>query len=100
MHAQAQPPAIFVGRDEELGRLRTALERLRLALIYGVPGVGKTSFLLHAANELADKHRARLIYRACEMGESAATVAAAALGKKAAGAPIDALSAAARQGPL
>src|SRR5438270_12524575 len=97
MNAEAQPPAIFVGRDEDLGRLRTALERLRLALIYGVPGVGKTSFLLHAANQLADKLKARLIYRACEPGESLATVAAAALGKRAAAAPIDALTAAARQ---
>jgi tetratricopeptide (TPR) repeat protein len=37
------PPAAFVGRDGELARLALGIQRVSVALIYGVAGVGKSS---------------------------------------------------------
>ena len=37
------PPAVFVGRDGELGRLRVGLARVSVAVICGVAGVGKSA---------------------------------------------------------
>jgi DNA-binding winged helix-turn-helix (wHTH) protein len=96
----AQPPAIFVGRGDELARLQAALERLRLAAIYGVPGVGKSALLLHAASSLAARKQARLVVRVCEDEESVSALAAAVLGRRPAGDPVDALARAALRGPL
>ncbi|CAL9441269.1 Regulatory protein AfsR [Actinosynnema sp. ALI-1.44] len=48
----------FVGRDHEVGRLR-ALSRsggVPVAVIDGVPGVGKTALAVHTAHLLADRY--------------------------------------------
>ena len=37
------PPAVFVGRDAELTRLALGVQRVSVALICGVAGVGKSS---------------------------------------------------------
>ncbi len=37
------PPALFVGRRREIDRVLRALERLPLAVLYGVPGSGKSA---------------------------------------------------------
>src|SRR6185295_9826871 len=46
-----RPSALLVGRDAELARLREKLEQLPIAVIYGVPGIGKStlSFALAAS---------------------------------------------------
>ncbi|MEI5522812.1 BTAD domain-containing putative transcriptional regulator [Streptomyces brasiliscabiei] len=50
------PPAHFVGRAEDLAALRAGLEsergRTALAVISGMPGVGKTGLALHLAHGL------------------------------------------------
>ncbi|HJZ87850.1 MAG TPA: AAA family ATPase [Polyangia bacterium] len=71
------PPAVFVGREAELVRIARALEELRLVVIYGVAGVGKTALALRAAHELSAQRGARLAYLACRPGESATTAATA-----------------------
>lgn len=71
----ARAPAIFVGRSAELERFAAATRHVRLGVIYGVGGVGKTAFLLRAAEELARVAGARLAYHPCRRGESIATVA-------------------------
>src|SRR5215207_8133193 len=45
------PPSTFVGRDSELERLERALQTVTLALIVGVPGVGKSALLAAAAGK-------------------------------------------------
>lgn len=37
------PPALFLGREAELSRLRSMLDRVRSALVFGVAGVGKST---------------------------------------------------------
>ncbi|GGR52580.1 SARP family transcriptional regulator [Streptomyces aurantiogriseus] len=50
------PPAGFVGRAEHIAEIRTELEsgrsRTALAVISGMPGVGKTGLALHIAEQL------------------------------------------------
>src|SRR5262249_30403202 len=41
-----RPTTILVGRDEELAQLHRALADVPVAVIYGVPGVGKTTLAL------------------------------------------------------
>ena len=43
------PPAVFQGREEELARLELLHDRLRIGLIYGVAGVGKSALAYAAA---------------------------------------------------
>jgi DNA-binding winged helix-turn-helix (wHTH) protein len=38
-----RPSALFVGRDAELARLREKLAQVPIAVIYGVPGIGKST---------------------------------------------------------
>ncbi|HEY3358845.1 MAG TPA: AAA family ATPase [Polyangia bacterium] len=71
-------PALFVGRRAELADIAASSQRLRLVLIYGVGGVGKTSLMLRAAEELARQSAGNVIYHVCRAGESLATIAAAA----------------------
>ncbi|MCX5365800.1 NB-ARC domain-containing protein [Streptomyces sp. NBC_00124] len=51
-------PADFVGRDEHIGDIRKELEaprgRTALAVISGMPGVGKTGLALHIAEQLRE----------------------------------------------
>lgn len=51
-------PAEFVGRSDQITEIRTALEssrrRTSLAVISGMPGVGKTGLALHIAEQLRD----------------------------------------------
>ncbi|WP_409473981.1 AfsR/SARP family transcriptional regulator [Streptomyces sp. HC307] len=50
------PPGEFVGRAEQMAEIRTELEsgrsRTALAVISGMPGVGKTGLALHIAEQL------------------------------------------------
>ncbi|MER5217387.1 BTAD domain-containing putative transcriptional regulator [Streptomyces sp. NPDC002838] len=50
------PPGVFVGRAEQIAEIRTELEsgrsRTALAVISGMPGVGKTGLALHIAEQL------------------------------------------------
>src|SRR5213593_133911 len=38
-----EPPAVLVGRHEQLGRLREVLRDLPIAVVLGLPGVGKSA---------------------------------------------------------
>ncbi|HEY3355962.1 MAG TPA: AAA family ATPase [Polyangia bacterium] len=103
-------PAIFVGRRVELERFTVASRRLRLVLVYGVAGVGKTAFVLRAGHALAARLRGRLVHHRCRPGETLGTVARAALVQLAAGAgrpgpshpadPVLGLAAAAQATPV
>jgi hypothetical protein len=72
-------PTLFFGRDAELERLSIQLTRVRLALVYGVGGVGKTAFLLRAGERLSTELGLPFLYVECRDGESASTMARAAL---------------------
>ena len=53
------PPPLdpkFVGREEELERLRWAIEKVRAVLVRGVGGVGKTQLVLKALKECRDEN--------------------------------------------
>ncbi|MGW6446628.1 tetratricopeptide repeat protein [Lentzea sp. NPDC055074] len=52
---QLEPPPVVHGRDEERVALLAALERDRLALICGPPGIGKTTLAQHLAHEVAHR---------------------------------------------
>ncbi|HEY3359370.1 MAG TPA: hypothetical protein VGQ83_39335 [Polyangia bacterium] len=71
-------PSLFVGRRAELARCAAATEGLRLVLVLGVAGVGKTSFMLRAAESLAARVGAGLVYQRCRPAEGIAAVAATA----------------------
>src|SRR4051812_4703491 len=43
------PSAIFVGRNEQLGRVVRALARIPVAVIYGVTGIGKSTLAFSVA---------------------------------------------------
>jgi hypothetical protein len=75
--AAPRSPALFVGRRDELARCAEAAEELRLVLVLGVAGVGKTSFMLRAAEALAGHAGARIAYVRCRPAEGVAAVAAA-----------------------
>src|SRR4051794_3553781 len=47
-----RPVGTFVGREEELGRVRELAEREVLFLVYGVGGIGKTELGYKAIEEL------------------------------------------------
>ncbi len=46
-HRLPNPPAVFVGREEEVSRLGSMLSRTPLAVIRGPGGIGKTALALH-----------------------------------------------------
>ncbi len=97
------PPALFVGRAAELERFARVADSLRLALVYGVEGIGKTAFLLRAARDLAARKGARLVYLPCRAGESAVSWATALLeqlGSARRSDPIEALVAEAQAAPI
>jgi DNA-binding response OmpR family regulator len=59
------PSAIFVGRDEPLQRVERALVRVPVALICGVPGIGKSTL----AFAIAERWGRRAVYRRITRGE-------------------------------
>ena len=99
-------PALFVGRQEELQRFAAATKQVRLVLVYGVGGVGKTSLLLRGAEEIVARTGGRLAYHICQPKESVATVAAGVLeqldhgDRRRAGDPIEILAREAAEAPL
>ncbi|HXA13463.1 MAG TPA: AAA family ATPase, partial [Mycobacterium sp.] len=54
------PTTSFVGREEELAELETAMKAHRLVTLTGVGGVGKTRLALEVAGLLADNFPERL----------------------------------------
>src|SRR5215470_2040555 len=77
MRIAPRSPALFVGRTEELARLLDTADRLRLATVCGVGGIGKTALLLRAAELQCERVGGELAYHACRDGESVASVLAA-----------------------
>jgi ATP-dependent Clp protease ATP-binding subunit ClpA len=69
LHPVPSPTPTFVGRDAELARLEGALERVGVALLVGVAGVGKSAI----AYKLAAS-RAHVVYRRCGSNEPLATL--------------------------
>lgn len=59
--------------------MATHLARVRLAIVYGVGGVGKTSLLLRAAERLGVERELPVLYVECREGETASTMARTAL---------------------
>ncbi len=59
------PSAIFVGRDEELGRVVQALARVPVAIICGVAGIGKSTL----AFAIAERWGREVVYRRISDGE-------------------------------
>src|SRR5262245_30273607 len=49
------PPPVFVGREDEARRLRTAVARGPVAVVCGLGGLGKTSLVLHVLREEPDQ---------------------------------------------
>ena len=72
-------PALFFGRTAELERYAGEMPRVRLAVVYGPGGVGKSAFALRASEELARAAGARLAWVRCRPHESASTLAASAV---------------------
>ncbi len=59
------PSAIFVGRDEQLGRIVQALPHVPVAVICGVAGIGKSTL----AFSIAERWESEVIYRRIGDGE-------------------------------
>lgn len=78
MTAPRSPP-LFFGRGPDVERLLALLAQVRLALVYGVGGVGKTSLMLRVAEQLARERSVPVAYVACRRNESALTLARVAL---------------------
>jgi tetratricopeptide (TPR) repeat protein len=59
LHQLPQPPADFVGRNKELRKILTGIEKASGAAISGLtgmPGIGKTTLGLVVAHDLVDKY--------------------------------------------
>jgi hypothetical protein len=89
-------PNVFVGRAAELARFDASADSVRLTLIYGVAGIGKTSFMLRSCERLAHRKAASLDHVRCRPGDAVMTIAQSALeqlGYHAGAGPHDALDA-------
>ncbi|MCP3104683.1 winged helix-turn-helix domain-containing protein [Myxococcus sp. K15C18031901] len=64
------PPAVFVGRTEEVRRLGTLLRRVRTAVVYGLAGVGKSALVA----AVAARYRGLVIHRRIVPGDTLDTV--------------------------
>lgn len=64
-HYMPAPSGIFVGRDEQLRRAEQGLARVAIAVIYGVPGIGKSTL----AFALAERWGRPGIYHRIAEGE-------------------------------
>lgn len=60
------PPAVFVGRAEEVQRVGSMLRRVRTAVLYGLPGVGKSAL----AAAMAARYRGPVVHRRIRPGDS------------------------------
>ena len=69
--ARFRRPAAFIGRDEQLGDLRTAWREAmagapRLALVSGLAGIGKSALIHTFAAEIAQDPKASVLLGTCE----------------------------------
>lgn len=64
------PPAVFVGRAEEVQRLGGMLRRVRTGVVYGLPGVGKSAL----AAAVAARYRGPVVHRRIRPGDTLDTV--------------------------
>ncbi|WP_426736085.1 winged helix-turn-helix domain-containing protein [Myxococcus faecalis] len=62
----AGPPAVFVGRKQELQRLSSLLRRVRTGVVYGLPGVGKSALVA----AVAARHRGPVVHRRIAPGDA------------------------------
>lgn len=76
---RATVPAVFVGRDAELDRVDRATLHVRLVVVYGVGGIGKTAFVMKAAQRLVARTGGRIVQHDCRTAESPATLLRAVL---------------------
>src|SRR5262245_3046326 len=72
--ARVTVPAVFVGRTADLERVELSSHHVRLVVIYGVGGIGKTAFMMKAARRIVALVGGRLVYHDCRQGESPATL--------------------------
>ncbi len=56
-YTEGQPPLKqFFGRDDEVGQIMEWLESdIRIGVVTGIPGIGKSTLVYHIINEFADK---------------------------------------------
>ncbi|NOJ97609.1 hypothetical protein HMI51_32290 [Corallococcus coralloides] len=64
------PPAVFVGRAQEVRRLGDMLRRVRTGVVYGLPGAGKSALVA----AVAAKHRGPVVHRRVRPGDTLDTV--------------------------
>lgn len=63
-----QPPPVFIGREEELKKLKDATFQFNILFIVGLPGIGKTSLAARLSNELAEMEKKESIWINCLEG--------------------------------
>jgi DNA-binding SARP family transcriptional activator len=61
-------PEPFIGRDEQLKRLKDQLSENHLVVLKGIAGIGKTSLVLHLLHSLADTFDCHYIRLSPEIG--------------------------------
>ncbi|MCP3141457.1 AAA family ATPase [Pyxidicoccus xibeiensis] len=64
------PPAVFVGRADEVRRLGGMLRRVRTGVVYGLPGVGKSALVA----AVASRYRGPVVHRRIRPGDTLDTV--------------------------
>ncbi|RKH38433.1 winged helix-turn-helix domain-containing protein [Corallococcus sicarius] len=64
------PPAVFVGRAQEVRRMGEMLKRVHTGLVYGLPGAGKSAL----AAAVASRHRGTVVHRRVLPGDTLDTV--------------------------
>ncbi|MBN8233260.1 winged helix-turn-helix domain-containing protein [Corallococcus macrosporus] len=64
------PPAVFVGRAQEVRRLGDVLKRVHTGVVYGLPGAGKSALVA----AVAAKHRGPVVHRRVRPGDTLDTV--------------------------
>ncbi|CAM3821891.1 hypothetical protein G4177_26605 [Corallococcus sp. ZKHCc1 1396] len=64
------PPAVFVGRAQEVRRLGEMLRRVHAGVVYGLPGAGKSALVA----AVAARHRGPVVHRRVLPGDTLDTV--------------------------
>lgn len=64
------PPAVFVGRSQEVRRLGEMLRRVHTGVVYGLPGAGKSALVA----AVAARHRGPVVHRRVLPGDTLDTV--------------------------
>ncbi|RKH27579.1 hypothetical protein D7Y13_18645 [Corallococcus praedator] len=64
------PPAVFVGRAQEVRRLGDMLRRVHTGVVYGLPGAGKSALVA----AVAARHRGPVVHRRVLPGDTLDTV--------------------------